>query len=151
MDSTEKFTEISDETQEFFDGVIAKINAPYQIKYFLVNANRQKQVVKLNKVPELYNFVSKKDVILTFNDALFDRIDDAEIKEILVLQEIDKVSVDIESGRIRTNRPDMMTFSGIIKKFGWEQVARANQVADLASDQQQDQIANEFLQPELNG
>ncbi|MFV2015049.1 MAG: hypothetical protein ACC656_06460 [Candidatus Heimdallarchaeota archaeon] len=128
--------------------MINKINAPYQIKYFLVNATRQKQIVKLNKPSELYSFVSKYDVILTFNDILFERIDDTELCEILILQEIDRVTIDIESGRIRTNRPDMTTFSGIIKKFGWEKVARANQIADLASSQQQDQLAEEFLQPE---
>ena len=35
-DTIEKFTEISEDTQEFFNKILAKINTPYQIHYGLV-------------------------------------------------------------------------------------------------------------------
>ena len=144
-ETTEKFTSISDDTQQFFNNVLQRINVPYSLKYYLVAANRQKQVVKMNKLNELMNFVTGYDAVVSINDTLFEQLDDDNVKEILLRQELDKLAVDIESGRVRTIRPDMTTFSGIIKKFGWQSVARANQLDELASSQQQDQLTEEFL------
>ena len=146
----EKFEAISEDTQKFFDSILTKISSPYQMKYHLVNANRQKQIVKLTKIPEVYGFITGYDAVLTINENLFEMIDNEELQEILVRQEIDKLTVDIESGKIRTIKPDMTTFSGIIKRFGWEQVAKANQLDVLAVEQQQDQITEQFLEAESN-
>lgn len=147
-ETVEKFEAISEETQEFFDNVVTKMNMPYSLKYSLVSANKQKQIVKMNKLNEMLSFVTGVDAVLSFNDVLFDRIDDDTIKEILIIQEMDKLSVDIETGKIRSVRPDMTTFSGIIKKYGWEDVARANQLEELANSQLQEQLADKFLAPE---
>lgn len=147
-ETVEKFEEISEETQEFFDKVVTKMNMPYSLKYSLVSANKQKQLVKMNKLNEMLTFITGVNAVLSFNEILFDRIDNDVIKEILIIQEMDKLSVDVESGRIRTVRPDMTTFSGIIKKYGWEDVARANQLDELASSQQQEQLTDAFLAPD---
>jgi len=143
--SREKFEEIGQDTQEFFDNLISKISLPYDLKYLLVHADRQKQIVKLHKLNEMMSFVLKYDVVVTFNENLFDVIDDDMIKEILVLQEIDKIAVNIETGRVTFVRPDVITFSGLINKYGMDAVARANQLDSLTTEQMQDKMTEEFM------
>lgn len=140
----DKFIEISDDTQKFFDNILSNIHLPYSLNYQLVNATKQKQVIKIMKVPEVYSFLMKVDMVLCFNENMFEKLDDKS-KEILILQEIDKYTVDIENGRIRVNRPDLTTFSGIIKKYGWEDVSRANQLENLLESQNADQLTDQFL------
>jgi len=141
----EKFEEISQETQDFFDKLIAKISLPYDLHYLLIHADRQKQIVKLHKLNEMMSFVTKYDVILSINENLFDVIEDDTIKEILLLQEIDKISVNIETGRITFVKPDVITFSGLINKYGMDAVARANQLDSLTTEQMQDMLTEEFM------
>jgi hypothetical protein len=140
----DKFIEISDDTQKFFDNILSNIHLPYSLNYQLVNATKQKQVIKIMKVPEVYSFLMKVDMVLCFNENMFEKLDDKS-KEILVVQEIDKYTVDIENGRIRVNKPDLTTFSGIIKKYGWEDVSRANQLENLLESQNADQLTDQFL------
>lgn len=140
----DKFIEISDDTQKFFDNILSNIHLPYSLNYQLVNATKQKQVIKIMKVPEVYSFIMKVDMVLCFNEDMFEKLDEKS-KEILILQEIDKYTVDIENGRIRANKPDLTTFSGIIKKYGWEDVSRANQLENLLESQNADQLSDQFL------
>lgn len=143
-----KFDAICEDTQEFFNKILTKLSMPYALKYTLVHSSKQKQIVKMNKLNEMLSFVTGVDAIVSFNETLFDAVNDDTIREILIVQEIDRLSVDIESGKIRTVKPDMTTFSGIIKKYGWEDVARANKLEELANAQHQDQVADKFLVPD---
>ncbi len=140
-----KFEDISQDTQDFFDNLISKISLPYDLRYLLIHADRQKQIVKLHKLNEMMSFVTKYDVIVSFNENLFDVIEDETIKEILILQEIDKITVNIETGKITFVKPDVITFSGLINKYGMDAVARANQLDSLTTEQMQDKLTEEFM------
>jgi hypothetical protein len=56
----------------------------------------------------------------------------------LIEQEIDKISIETESGKIKMIRPDLTTFSSLITKYGVEKVARANKVEELYQQQKAD-------------
>jgi hypothetical protein len=56
----------------------------------------------------------------------------------LIEQEIDKVSIDAQSGKIKMIKPDLTTFSAIINKYGVDKVAKANQVEELYQQQVKD-------------
>ena len=53
---------------------------------------------------------------------------------------MDKVSINVESGKIKMIRPDLNTFASIINKWGTEKVMRANQVEDLYQKQKSDGV-----------
>jgi len=142
--SRPKFDTISPETQEFFDKLISKISLPYDLKYLLIHADRQKQIIKLHKLNEMMSFALNYDVIISINENLFDAIDDDTVREILFLQEIDKITVNLETGKITFIKPDMITFSSLINRYGLDAVARANQLDSLTSEQLQDKLADEF-------
>jgi hypothetical protein len=63
---------------------------------------------------------------------------DEESIQILMEQEIDKISVNMDSGKIKMVKPDLNTFSGLINKYGIEKVAKANKVEELYAEQKQD-------------
>jgi hypothetical protein len=64
---------------------------------------------------------------------------DEESVEILIEQEIDKISVNIDTGKIKMVKPDLSTFSSLINKYGIEKIAKANKVEELYAEQKQDQ------------
>lgn len=78
------------------------------------------------------------------NEDLF-RVFDEESITILIEQELDKVSINIDNGKIKLIKPDLTTFSGIVSKYGIEKVARANQVEELYNQQKKDSQEEEFI------
>ena len=63
---------------------------------------------------------------------------DEDSINILMEQEINKISINIDSGKIKLIKPDLTTFSSLISKHGIEKVGRANQVEELYNQQLQD-------------
>ena len=51
---------------------------------------------------------------------------DEESRTILIEQELDKVSMHTETGKIKMLKTDLNTFSSLVNKYGVEKVARAN-------------------------
>lgn len=144
--SVEKYSEISDETKKFFNNLMKSMNTSYSLKYVLLNNSKLKTAVKIQKVSEIYQHISNTDIIVSFNENIFDVLDETA-KNILLKQEIDRIHVDLDSGKIKLIKPDVITFSGIIKKYGLDKVARANQLNELMKEGEDlDQKAETFLQ-----
>jgi hypothetical protein len=64
--------------------------------------------------------------------------DNTEAIDILMEQEINKININTETGKIKFAKTDLNTFSSIVNKYGVEKVARANQVEDLYDEQKKD-------------
>ena len=77
------------------------------------------------------------------NEDLMNVFDDESI-QILIEQEIDKVSINIETGKIKLIKPDLTTFSSLINKYGIDKISRANSIELLTSEQRQDE-EDEFI------
>ena len=61
-------------------------------------------------------------------------------------QEIDKININIETGKIKFVKTDLNTFSAIVNKYGVEKVARANKVEELYQEQKKDgKVEDEFI------
>ena len=59
--------------------------------------------------------------------------------------EIDKIYINIDSGKIKLVKTDLNTFSSLVNKYGMEKVARANKVEELYKEQQADAKGEEFI------
>ena len=88
-------------------------------------------------MPEQYSFLLEKELMVQVNEDLMSVFDEESIT-ILIEQEIDKVSIDSQSGKIKMIKPDLTTFSAIINKYGVDKVAQANQVEELYQQQVKD-------------
>jgi hypothetical protein len=132
-----KFYELSDDTIDQFNSVFSSKSFPVQVGFQFIGHEKQKQLIKISKLPDQYSFLLNKDLLVIMNEDLLNVFDDESIK-ILIEQELDKVSIDVESGKIKMIRPDLTTFSSIVNKYGIEKVSRANQVEELYQKQKSD-------------
>jgi hypothetical protein len=139
----DNFYELSEDTiNDFFD-VFNKKTFPVQIDFQFIGVKKQKQLIKIAKIADDYAFVLKKDLKVTINEDLMDAFDE-ESRTILIEQEIDKINMNLESGKIKLIGTDFNTFSSIVVKYGVEKVSRANQVEALFVEQKEDQD-NDFI------
>jgi hypothetical protein len=132
-----KFYEVSQDTQDTFYQVFNKKTFPLAVKFQFVGSETQKNLIKISKLPDQYSFLLEKELMVMVNEDLMSVFDDESIT-ILIEQEIDKVSIDTQSGKIKMIKPDLTTFSSLISKYGVDKVAKANQVEDLYQQQVKD-------------
>lgn len=138
-----KYYELSDETISTFNEVFNKKTFPMAVRFQFVGCETQKQLIKISKMPEHFEFLLEKELLIIMNEDLL-RVFDDESVNILIEQELDKVSISIDTGKIKLVKPDLTTFSAIVSKYGIEKVARANQVEELY-DQQKKDDNDEFI------
>jgi hypothetical protein len=132
-----KFYEVSQDTQDTFYQVFNKKTFPLAVKFQFVGSETQKNLIKISKLPDQYSFLLEKELIVMVNEDLMSVFDDESIT-ILIEQEIDKISIDTQSGKIKMIKPDLTTFSSLISKYGVDKVAKANQVEELYQQQVKD-------------
>ena len=136
-ETTEAFYDLDETTEELFMEVFNKKSFPVNVSFQFIGSSKQKQLIKVSKVADDFAFVLKKDLKVTINEDLLDVFDEESIT-ILIEQEIDKININMESGKIKLVGTDLNTFSSIENKYGVEKVARANKVEELYSEQQKD-------------
>lgn len=141
-ETTEAFYDLDETTEELFMEVFNKKSFPVNVSFQFIGSSKQKQLIKVSKVADDFAFVLKKDLKVTINEDLLDVFDEESIT-ILIEQEIDKININMESGKIKLVGTDLNTFSSIVNKYGVEKVARANKVEELYSEQQKDAKENE--------
>ena len=83
-------------------------------------------------------------MLVSINEDLISVFDEESI-EILIEQELDKISINMDSGKVKLIKPDLTTFSSLINKYGIEKIAKANKVEELYSQQQKDNQEVDFL------
>lgn len=132
-----KFYEVSSDAVDRFNEIFNKKSFPLAIKFQFIGSESQKTLIKISKLPDQYVFLLEKELLVIINEDLMSVFDDESIT-ILIEQEIDKVSIDIQSGKIKMVKPNLNTFSSLITKYGVEKVARANQVEELYQEQKND-------------
>jgi len=135
--SKEQYTELADYIIEYFTKEEQKMALPIDIKYVYQADSKQKTLIKIVKVPDRYSELLKADLLISFNEDFFDAFDD-ESRDILIVQELTLIEFSIDKGTVKLVKPDLMTSTGVLKKYGVEAVERANQVRDLFNKQQED-------------
>jgi hypothetical protein len=132
-----KFYKISDETINVFKKVFTKKSFPFNVGFEFMGCESQKNLIKISKLPDQFAFVLEKELLVQINEDLINVFDEESI-QILIEQEIDKISVNMDTGKIKMVKPDLTTFSSLINKYGIEKIARANKVEELYSQQKED-------------
>lgn len=133
----DKFYELSEDATKSFYDVFNKKSFPVAVGFQFIGSRKQKNLIKISKITDQYSFLLGKELLISVNEDLLDAFDKESIG-ILFEQEIDKISIDTQSGKIKMVKPDLSTFSSLITKYGVEKVARANQVEELYQQQVED-------------
>lgn len=132
-----KFYNLSEDTVQTFKTAFTKKSFPFNIGFQFIGSESQKNLIKISKISDQFSFILEKELLVSINEDLM-LVFDEESVQILIEQEIDKISVNIDTGKIKLVKPDLTTFSSLINKYGIEKIARANKVEELYSEQKQD-------------
>lgn len=140
----DRFYELSEDTIDDFYQIFNKKSFPVSIKFQFIGDSKQKGLIKISKIADDFAFVLQKELKVTINEDLLNAYDE-ESSTILFEQEIDKININIDSGKIKLVKTDLNTFSSLVNKYGVEKVARANKVEELYQEQQRDAKDEEFI------
>jgi hypothetical protein len=138
-----KFYNLSDDAIKTFNDVFKKKSFPVDVKFQFVGSESQKNLIKISKIADQFAFVLEKELLVSINEDLMNVFDEESI-QILIEQEIDKVSINIDTGKIKLVKPDLTTFSSLINKYGIDKISRANSIELLSAEQKQD-AEDEFI------
>ena len=138
----DNFYELSEDTIATFFEVFNKKAFPVSIKFQFEGDEKQKELIKVSVIPPKFAFLLEKEILISINEDLMMVFDD-ESTTILIEQEIDKININIETGKIKLGKTDLNTFSSIVNKYGVEKVARANKVEELYQEQKKDAKTDE--------
>jgi hypothetical protein len=140
----DKFYEVSEDSISRFNEIFEKKAFPVGVSFQFVGCEKQKELIKISKIADQYAFILNKEVLVSINEDLMNVFDEESIT-ILMEQELDKLNINSDSGKIKLIKTDLNTFSAIVNKYGVEKVARANKVEDLYQEQKKDKASDEFL------
>jgi len=140
----DKYYELPDESVDKFYEVFNNKSFPIGVSFQFLGNGKQKELIKISKIPDQYAFILEKEILVSINDDLMSVFDELSI-QILMEQEIDKINLNIETGKIKLVKPDLNTFSSLINKYGVEKVSRANKVEELYNEQVKDGKQDEFI------
>ena len=138
----DNFYELSQDTTDRFFEVFNKKSFPIKVKFQFQGDEKQKELIKISIIPPKFAFILGKEILVTINEDILNVFDDESVT-ILLEQEIDKININIESGKIKLVKTDLNTFSSLVNKYGVEKVARANKVEELYKEQQKDAAQDE--------
>lgn len=138
----DNFYELSEDTISDFFAIFNKKTFPITIKFQFLGDQKQKELIKIKSIAPNFSFITQKDLLVTINEDILNAFDEESIT-ILFEQEIDKINMNIETGKIKLMKTDLNTFSSLVNKYGVEKVARANKVEELYKEQQKDATQDE--------
>lgn len=138
----DKYYELSQDSMDLFFEVFNKKSFPIAVKFQFIGNEKQKELIKISKVSDQYAFIMQKELLVSINEDLISIFDEESVT-ILMEQEIDKININIDSGKIKLVKTDLNTFSSLLNKYGVEKVARANKVEELYHEQKKDAAQDE--------
>lgn len=121
---TGKFKELDKEIIDFIEGIESNLNLPIEIKYQYLSSSKQKELIKIIKIADQFSFLLKAEILVIVNMEYFDALPD-DIKIILVERELDKITVNHNTGAIKFSKPTIQVSQGLVNKHGYENVERA--------------------------
>lgn len=143
MSTENKFYELSEDTLELIQGLVTKMALPFNLRIKYMGNSKQKQLVKLQKVSDVFSHITNIDLLMFVNEDYYIRLEEKNA-EILIYQELDRLQFDIEKGTFKIAKFLLQTNPGVLKKYGIDAVAEANQLSDLYTQQKADGAESEF-------
>lgn len=141
MLKTEQYYELNEEIVEFFQKVEQQFVFAMDLNYLYITNNKLKKLITIKKLPDDYAVLLNAEILVTVNDKMYDKLDE-NIRTILFEQEIDKIIPNLEKGTFNISQPTLKTSTGIIKKYSYQQVERANETERLLVVGEKDEQSN---------
>lgn len=137
-DEKSPFYEVSEELVEMFKEVLESKSIPMDLKMKFQGNSKLKEFIKLKKISDEYAHLLEADILVQFNEDYFYKLDE-QAQRILIEEEMDKIVVNLDSGKIKLLKHDFTTFKSMIEKHGAKEVLRAKGLEVLVKEQKEDQ------------
>lgn len=109
----------------FFKKIEDSFNFDLNPGYAYLSNPKQKQLIKLVKIPDTYVSLYNDDILVIFNEEYFRNFDE-ETNRILMEQEIDRLEMSMTDDVIKLGKPRISTSVHMIKKYSLELIDQAN-------------------------
>lgn len=114
-----KYEEPFEETQDLYNQLIEQAGLSNFVNITILTDNKAKKIFNPVKANELLKYRTGDDIIIILNEKIFDQL--TQEQRIIVAEEsLAGISFDSEKDRIVINKPDVVTFSGILNKHTFE-------------------------------
>jgi len=137
MLKTEQYYGLDEEIVDYFKELERGFAFALDIDYLFQANTKQKQLITIKKIPDNLAVLLEAELIVTVNEHYFEVMDD-DIRKVLFEQEIDKIHPNLEKGTIKLVQPSLKTSAGIVKKFTYTSVERANETQRLLAENKED-------------
>ena len=133
MLKTEQYYELDQDIIDYFKELERDFSFALDINYLFQTNTKQKQLITVKKVADNFAVLLKSELLVTVNENYFNLMDD-DIRRVLFESEIDKIVPNIEKGTLKIVQPSLKTTAGIVKKFTYVKVERANETQRLLAE-----------------
>jgi hypothetical protein len=132
-----KFEEPFEETIDLYKKRIEKTGLDKFIKITILGNSKAKDIFKVTKASDILKYRAGDDIIIFINEKIFDQLTD-EQREMIVDESLAGISYDDEKDKLTISKPDIVTFSGIISKFGFDKYSTLHETIKLIYAQEGD-------------
>lgn len=117
-----KYTELSEENKKLFSEVLNETSIPQHVIIETLGYDKAKKVCDLKKASDIMETLTDGvNFVMIINEDIFDQLSD-DHQRIAIHDEIAGVVYDSEKDKIIVNKPDICTHSGILAKYGSDEV-----------------------------
>lgn len=137
MSSEAKFYDLGQECLDTITKVVDNLALPFNIKIKYFGNTKLKKLLKLQKTNDITSHLTGVDLVILMNEDYFIKLEEKNA-EILIYQELDRLEFDIAKGTFKIAQFPLQTTPGVLKKYGIDAVAEANELSELVSKQKED-------------
>ena len=113
-----KFEEVFEDTQALFTNHTNQIDSLREVNIKILANNRLKEIGKVVKANDLLKHMTSEDIVILLNERVFEQLDDVQ-KEMVVEELVASVYYDSEKGKVSLIKPDINTYSLLLRKHGY--------------------------------
>ncbi len=111
-----KFEEVFKDTQELFSKLITKADLERFVHIKILANNRLKEIGKVVKANDLVKHMTNEDVVILLNERIFEQLE-KEQQTMIAGELLASVSYDTENDKLIITKPDVHTYSGLLRKY----------------------------------
>lgn len=139
-----RYEEPFEDTTDLYNKYIERAGITQFINITVLTNNKAKDIYKVNKANELLKYRTGDDIIIVINENVLDKLDEAD-KEMIIEESISSIHYNLEKDKIEITRPDVVTFSGILSKHGFDKWNRVRETIKLIFESEK-QTENETVE-----
>jgi hypothetical protein len=135
----DKYYELQDDVKSKFNEIARTLAFPVKISFKLIGDIKQKKLITVKRIPDAYAFVSGFQVLVSINEPLFDKLsEDEKTIEVLFIDELNNITVNVESGMVKIGKPNFVTNTSVAEKYTFDEVKRVKELERLAMEHTKD-------------